>query len=98
MSTIGLWFRSEWRNRWRSLVGLALLISFAVAGVGSAVAGARRGATSIDRLLEHSLPATLAVLPNQGAFDWDRVRAMPEVEAVTAFVVGGFGIDGLGED
>ena len=98
VSTIVLWFRSEWRNRARSLIGLALLISFATAGVVSAVAGARRGATSIDRLLEHSLPATLAVLPNQGAFDWDRVRAMPEVEAVTAFVVGAFGIEELGEE
>ena len=98
MTVIALWFRAEWRNRWRALIGLLLLIAFATAGVTSAFAGARRGATSGDRLLERTLPATVAVLPNQGEFDWDAVREMPEVEAVAPFVVAGFELVGLGED
>ena len=97
MTAIWMWFCSEWRNRWKGLLGLMVLIAFATAGVSTAVAGARRGATSIDRLLADSLPATLAVLPNMGEFDWDAVRAMPDVEAVTAFVVSSFGVEGIGE-
>jgi hypothetical protein len=74
-----MWFRVEWRGRWRALVGLLLLIAFATASVETAVAGARRGASAMDRLLERSEPATLMVLLNRGAFDWDVVRAMPQV-------------------
>jgi hypothetical protein len=98
MTPIWMWFCSEWRNRWKALLGLMVLIAFATAGVSTAVAGARRGATTVDRLLADTLPATLAVLPNMGAFDWDVVRDMSDVEAVTAFVVSPFGVEGLGEE
>ena len=94
---MSLWFAAEWRNRWRALVGLMLLIAFATAGVSTAVAGARRGASSVDRLLADTRPATLAVLLNQGPFDWDVVRSMPEVDALSAFVVNGFVVEGLGD-
>lgn len=97
MTAIGMWFRIEWRNRWRALVGLLLLIAFATASVQAAAAGARRGATAVDRLIDRTQPATLLVLLNRGAFDWDQVRAMPEVEAVSAFAVSGFAVEGLGE-
>ncbi len=98
MNTIWMWFRIEWRTRWRSLLGLLLLIGFATAALEATVAGARRGDTAIDRLLAVTEPATLAVLPNQGVFDWDIVRTMPQVAAVSAFAVSSFGIEGLGDE
>src|SRR6187397_2441486 len=98
MTVVALWFRNEWRNRWRALVGLMALIAFATAGVSTAVAGAQRGASSVDRLLSGTRPATLAVTLNQGPFDWDIVRSMPQVDALSAFVVNGFGLEGLGDE
>lgn len=89
----GVWLRLEWRRRGRSAVVLALLIAFALATVLTAVAGARRGLSAYERLEAVTKPSTVTVLPNQPGFDWDRVRAMPEVEAVGTFVVGGFNVE-----
>jgi len=97
MSAIWMWFRVEWRSRWKALLGLALLVAFTTASIQATVAGARRGATSVDRLLDVTEPATLAVTLNQGAFDWDVVRAMPQVESVSAFAVSEYAVEGLPE-
>ena len=83
------WLRLESRRRWRSLLVLALLVALATGTVLTATAGARRGETAFARLWDSTLPATVAVLPNQPRFDWAKVRALPEVEVLTEFPVNG---------
>jgi hypothetical protein len=83
------WLRLESRRRWRSLLVLSLLVALATGTVLTATAGARRGETAFGRLWDGTLPATVAVLPNQPRFDWVKVRALPEVEALSEFVVNG---------
>jgi hypothetical protein len=87
MNVAAAWLRIDLRRRWRSLTVLVLLIAVAGATVMAALAGARRGASSLQRLQAHTLPATSAILANSPGFDWRPIRALPEVEALTTFVV-----------
>lgn len=94
MNALAVWVRLDLRRRVRSLVVLALLVALATGTVMTAVAGARRGSTAVDRLLAETQPATLAVLPNEVGFDWEAVAAIPGVEALARFPLSTFNLDG----
>ena len=95
MTAIRTWLRLDLRRRWRSLAVLALLVALASGTVIASLAGARRGGSALDRLAAVSLPATVAALPNDPEFDWDPIRALPEVEAIARFPVSGFSVEGI---
>lgn len=95
MTAVVTWVRLDLRRRARSLVVLALLVALATGTVTTAVAGARRGGTAVDRLLDRTRPATIAVLPNDPTFDWGAVAELPGVEALARFPLSAFGVDDL---
>jgi ABC-type lipoprotein release transport system permease subunit len=95
MSAAWLWIGLDLRKRARSLLVLALLVLVTTAVVLTAVAGSRRGASALDRLLDRTKPATIAVLPNEPGFDWDAIKAIDDVEAVGQFPVSAYTVDGL---
>lgn len=100
MRAVAAWLRLDIRRRARSLVVLTLLLAFSCALVLAVTAGARRDGSAMQRLRAGSLPATALMLPNTPGFDWDAVRALPNVEAVGEFPLGAaFGVEGIdGED
>ncbi|HEX5994911.1 MAG TPA: FtsX-like permease family protein [Jiangellales bacterium] len=95
MPAIARWWRLDVRRRWRSLLVLAALVAIASGVVMTAVAGANRAASAMDRLLAQTLPATALVAPLTPGFDWSAVRALPEVEALTEIVFSAFEVDGM---
>jgi hypothetical protein len=72
------WLGPEVRRRWRALLVLGLLVALTTGTVLTAAAGGRRGASGYDRLQAATIPATVAVLPNQPGFDWAKVEALPD--------------------
>jgi hypothetical protein len=100
MGVVWAWLRIDLRRRWRSLTVLALLVAVSSGTVMTAVAGARRGESALPRLAAGTLPATALVQPNEPGFDWDAVRALPDVEAVGPAAGGRLNIraEGMGEE
>jgi hypothetical protein len=98
MAVILAWLRLDLRRRWHSLAVLALLIAVAGGTVMTALAGARRGASSLQRLEATTLPAHSAILANTTGFDWTPFRTLPEVESLTTFVVDyAWRVEGVGD-
>ncbi len=93
-----MWIRLDLRRRVRSLLVLALLVAVTTTVVLTAVAGSRRGASAVDRLVEQTKPATIAVLPNEPGFDWEAIEAIDGVEAVGQFPVSSYVVDGLPDE
>lgn len=87
MSVTLMWLNVEFRRRARSVLLLAVLVALSAATVLTAFAGARRADSANERLDRDTLPATVMALPNTPGFDWEVVRKLPEVEALTKFVV-----------
>jgi hypothetical protein len=87
VAVIWAWLRLDLRRRWKSLAVLLLLVAVSGATVMTALAGARRAASAQERMLAPTLPATAVVLPNQPGFDWAKIQALPEVEAIAPFIV-----------
>jgi hypothetical protein len=98
MGPVGWWTARDLRRRWRSLAVLALLVAFAGGTALAAFAGARRNASAFDRLQARSRGADVMALPNTPGFDWDAVRALPEVEDVATFAVAQPVVDHVGPD
>jgi ABC-type lipoprotein release transport system permease subunit len=95
MSVVWMWSRIDAARRWRSLTVLALLIAVAGGTVLTAVAGARRGESALERLAARSLPATVEVVPLSPDFDWSLVLALPEVEVTSRYVDTDFRVEGV---
>ncbi|NED99929.1 ABC transporter permease [Phytoactinopolyspora halotolerans] len=94
MAIVVSWLRLDLRRRWRTLLVLTLLIAVASGTVMAVAAGARRGASANERLTAATAPATVQILPNDPAFDWDMVRRLPGVEAVGVVVFSRYELDG----
>lgn len=63
---LGIWVRAEWRNRWRALVGIAVIAAIGGGLTLAAAAGARRADTAVDRFLIE-LGAPISVSANSSA-------------------------------
>ena len=82
MRAVAAWLRLDLRRRARSLVVVTVLLGLAGGLVFAVTAGARRDGSAMQRLRAESLPATAVVVPNIPGFDWDAIRALPEVAAL----------------
>ncbi|MGH9243292.1 MAG: hypothetical protein ACRD29_03045 [Acidimicrobiales bacterium] len=82
-----LWVRTDATRRLRAAIVLLVLVAVAGGVVMGAVAGGRRNGTAVDRATALTSPADALVLLNRPGFDWDRVRALPEVASVAEFAV-----------
>jgi hypothetical protein len=83
MTTVWLRLRAEFRQRWRAMLSLALLLGIAGGVVLTAAAGARRTDTAYPRLLRWANASQLEIMP--GGTDpalLAAVRRLPQVAAM----------------
>lgn len=82
MDAVLLWVRHDVRQRWLSLIALALVVAFVSGTVATALAGASRGASSLDRLLDESRGENALIPANPGIkYPWHEFDELPYVEA-----------------
>lgn len=86
------WLRIELRRRAWAFLVLFALVALSSAAVASALAGARRGDTAVDRLAARTLPAQVYAEPDI-VVAWDKVREFPSVDAVGAIVPEAFQVE-----
>ncbi|MGQ0467531.1 MAG: hypothetical protein ACT4QG_19710, partial [Sporichthyaceae bacterium] len=86
------WLQIELRRRSASFLVLFLLVALSCAAVSSALAGARRGDTAVDRLAARTLPAQVYAEPDI-VVPWNQVREFPSVAAVGTLVPEAFGVE-----
>ena len=86
MGAVSYRFRAELRERWRSWLGLALLVGLAAGGVTALLAGARRTDSAYSRYLDAQRAPDALVInePNDedptAQFDLDEIARLPQVE------------------
>jgi hypothetical protein len=93
-----LWVRTDAARRLRPALVLMLLVALAGGVVLAAVAGGRRNGSAVERATALTSPGDVIALPNQVGFDWDAVRALPEVAAVAEFPLAYYLVDELPPD
>ncbi|HWJ83661.1 MAG TPA: FtsX-like permease family protein [Nocardioides sp.] len=82
MGAVLLWARQDLRRRWAASVALALLVAVASGTVATALAGAARGATALDRLVEDTGGVNALIPVNPGiTYPWAEFDDLPYVEA-----------------
>jgi hypothetical protein len=88
MATVRLWLRADTRQRWRALLGLALLLGLAGGVVLTAAAGARRTDTAYPRLLTWANAAQADVIPgNPDPPYFAALARLPQVAAVSSAIL-----------
>ncbi len=79
MGVVVLQVRSVLRRRWPALLALAVLLGLGWGTVLAAVAGARRTASSFDRLLAETNAADVVVSPDNANADLESIARLPQV-------------------
>ena len=96
--SVGMWVRADWRRRYISLVALALVAGLSFAVAVTAFAGARRTASSFDRLREETraydhgvvVDAPGASPTGDDSYDdatIERIRQLPQIESSGGLVI-----------
>lgn len=82
MGAVLIWVRHELRRRWGSLLVLAVLVALASGTIAASFAGAVRGGTALDRLIEESQGMNALIPANpEIVYPWDEFDRLPYVEA-----------------
>ena len=85
-----VWFRSEVRRRWASLLLLGVMAGLAVGLVTAAVSGAQRSSTAYSRMRQQLKAADAVFFPSQvdiGDADVTKLASIPEVAAWSGFAL-----------
>lgn len=96
MSAVWLWGRRLLGRRWRSVIGLSLLVALAGGVAMAAIIGAQRSTVVVAETLHERRQPDVLSIPARPGFDWSPIVALPYVEAYGFFASGGFCIDETG--